>query len=80
MNSCSTCFLIPVSLADCSEPDPPMDGRLTYTHTGEGGTSTFWCNYDQFPSDVRTSVCKEGEWTPAPVDNCTGNGASRVHG
>ena len=45
---------------------------MTYSYTGGGGTLTFTCNDALFPSDVRTSVCIEGQWTPVPQEECIG--------
>ena len=63
--------LICLFTVNCGPPMPPMNGTLiSYLHTREGATVSFYCNKGFRPSSIVTSTCTNTTlWIPQPHEH-----------
>ena len=57
----------PVSIPDCDQPLPPMNGSVDNVTTELGGRITFRCNDGFLPSEVMIAVCQTTGWSQDPA-------------
>ena len=60
-------YLFSLSIPDCDQPLPPMNGSVDNVTTELGGRITFRCNDGFLPSQVMTAVCQTTGWSQDPA-------------
>ena len=70
----SILLTIHLSLVNCSDPTPPMDGSIDpYQNTTEGAVISFRCDPGLVPAGRMNTICEsDGRWIPDPATTvCT---------
>ena len=70
IDASSVLVFVPLSVATCHDPIPPMKGSIGgYTSTVEGSVVAFHCNEGLIPLEQMNATCtSDGSWTPNPAE------------